>query len=73
MQTKCPECGYAVIAETQAALEAAGSNRCLNCGHEFAEEESIADQYARREFSRVLSAGLTYRTAKHNVRAWALC
>jgi len=69
MQRKCPECGYAVDAETQAALVAAGSNRCLNCGYEFAEEESNADQYVRREFARVFAAAPTYRTAKYWVIA----
>ena len=65
MQKKCPACGYEVTAETQAALESSGSDLCLNCGHEFAEQESETDRYVRLYLKRFFSSGLTFQTGKY--------
>lgn len=64
MLRKCPSCDYKVTAETQASLEAAGSDLCLNCGYAFPKKENSGDRYLKREFERFFASGLTFRTGK---------
>jgi hypothetical protein len=64
MLRKCPSCDYKVTAETQASLEAAGSDLCLNCGEAFPKKENLGDRYLEREVERFFASGLTFRTGK---------